>query len=223
MQTLRQLLPAAIEHGAQPGPWALATGTIRDRPRFAWRGAMLDVARYFFGVDVIKRYIELLSYYKMNRLHLHLSDDQGWRIAIDAWPRLTSHGGMTQAGGGAGGFFTKAQYRRPGRVRPGPLRHDRARDRHARAHQRRAASYPELNCNGVAPPLYTGIGVGFSSLCVGLPATDRFVRDVMGEMAAMTPGPYLHIGGDEAMATSPPTTSPSSAPSEAGQGRRQDG
>jgi hexosaminidase len=202
-QTLRQLLPPAIEQDTvQAGPWLLATGTIRDRPRFVWRGAMLDVARYFFGVEVIKRYIDLFSYYKINRLHLHLTDDQGWRIAIDAWPRLTSHGGMTQAGGGPGGFFTKAEYmdivdyaqRRYVMVVP---------EIDMPGHTNAAlSSYPELTCNGVAPPLFTGIAVGFSSLCVGTPTTDRFVRDVLAEIAAMTPGPYLHIGGDETMATS---------------------
>jgi hexosaminidase len=202
-QTIRQLLPAAIEQkSAQPGPWALATGSIRDRPRFVWRGAMLDVARWFFGVDVIKRYIDLFSYYKINRLHLHLSDDQGWRIAIDAWPRLTSVGGMTQAGGGAGGFFTKAQY--ADLVAYAQRRHMMIVPEIDMPGHINAAltAYPELTCNGVAPPPYTGIGVGFSSLCVGTPATDRFVREVLGELAAMTPGPYLHIGGDETMATS---------------------
>ena len=92
-QTLRQLLPAAIEADArQPGPWRISLGTIHDRPRFGWRGAMLDVARHFFGVGEVKRLIDLMALYKLNRLHLHLSDDQGWRIAIRSWPRLTSHG-----------------------------------------------------------------------------------------------------------------------------------
>src|SRR5215216_1060206 len=83
IQTIRQLLPAAVENSTlPPGPWTIATGTIRDYPRFAWRGSMLDVARHFFGVTDVKRYIDLMAYYKLNRLHLHLSDDQGWRIAI---------------------------------------------------------------------------------------------------------------------------------------------
>jgi len=103
VQTLRQLLPPSIEHStAQPGPWKLPAGTIRDNPRFEWRGAMLDVARHFFGVADVKHYIDLLAYYKLNRLHLHLSDDQGWRIQIDSWPNLTAHGGSTQVGGGKG-------------------------------------------------------------------------------------------------------------------------
>ena len=88
-QTLRQLLPPAIESAApQPGPWPLPAGTIRDTPRFAWRGVMLDVARHFFGVADVKRVIDLAAAYKLNRLHLHLSDDQGWRIEIKSWPCL---------------------------------------------------------------------------------------------------------------------------------------
>lgn len=87
IQTIRQLLPASIDsQEPQPGPWAMATGTIRDYPRFAWRGAMLDVARHFFTVPDVKRFIDLMACYKLNHLHLHLSDDQGWRITIKSWP-----------------------------------------------------------------------------------------------------------------------------------------
>ena len=84
--------------------------TILDYPRFGYRGAMLDVARHFHPVATVKRYIDELAQYKINNLHLHLADDQGWRIQIDSWPRLTTVGGSTQVGGGAGGFYTKAQY-----------------------------------------------------------------------------------------------------------------
>ncbi len=138
-QTLRQLLPAAIEaDGLRPGPWLVPRGTIHDRPRFAWRGAMLDVARHFFGVDDVRRLVDLMSLYKLNRLHLHLTDDQGWRLAIRSWPRLTSHGGRTQVGGARGGYFTQRQYADARRVRRRPLRRGRARDRHARPRQRGA-------------------------------------------------------------------------------------
>ena len=85
--------------------------TIRDSPRFAWRGAMLDVARHFFSVEDVKHYIDLLAHYKMNRLHLHLTDDQGWRIEIKSWPKLTEIGGRTQVNGGGGGFYTQEQYK----------------------------------------------------------------------------------------------------------------
>ena len=138
-QTLRQLLPAAIEADTlQPGPWRIALGTIHDRPRFVWRGAMLDVARHFFPPAEVKRLIDLMALYKLNRLHLHLSDDQGWRIAIRSWPRLTSVGGRSAVGGGKGGYFTQRDYASHRRVRPRAVRRRRPRDRHARARQRRA-------------------------------------------------------------------------------------
>nr|WP_303715582.1 beta-N-acetylhexosaminidase [Kutzneria buriramensis]WKX16134.1 beta-N-acetylhexosaminidase [Kutzneria buriramensis] len=111
VQTLRQLLPAAVEEDSvQPGPWLVAGGTVQDAPRYGWRGAMLDVSRHFFTVDQVKRYIDQLALYKINKLHLHLSDDQGWRIALDSWPRLATYGGSTQIGGGPGGHYTKADY-----------------------------------------------------------------------------------------------------------------
>jgi hexosaminidase len=204
LQTIRQLLPADIERAsAQAGPWTLTAGSVRDQPRFVWRGAMLDLARHFFGVEIVKRFIDLLVYYKMNRLHLHLSDDQGWRIAIEGWPRLTSVGGTSEVGGGPGGFLSKQQYAEIVTY---------AQERYVTVvpeidvpgHTNAAlASYPELNCNGMAPPLYTGVNVGFSTLCIGTPATDRFMADVIRELAAMTPGPYIHLGGDEAMSTKP--------------------
>jgi len=98
--TLRQL-------GATSGPVL-----IEDRPRYAWRGVMLDVARHFFGVDEILRQIDLAALYKLNVFHLHLTDDQGWRIEIPDWPKLTTVGAETQVGGGAGGFLTVADYER---------------------------------------------------------------------------------------------------------------
>jgi hexosaminidase len=162
---------------------------------------MLDVARHFFPVSVVERYIDELALYKVNRLHLHLSDDQGWRIAINSWPNLAIYGGSTQVGGGTGGYYTQDQYREivayaasryitivPEIDMPG----------HTNA---ALASYPELNCDGVAPKLYTGTKVGFSSLCVSKEITYTFLDQVLGEIAAMTTGPYLHIGGDEANST----------------------
>jgi hexosaminidase len=199
VQTLRQLLPAAVERSSvQPGPWRVPAVRVEDRPRFAWRGAALDVARHFFTVAEVKRYVDLIALYKLNTLHLHLTDDQGWRIAVDGWPRLATHGGSTQVGGGRGGYYTKKDYASIVSY---------ARDRYVTVvpevdvpgHVNAAlASYPELNCDGRAPDLYTGIHVGFTSLCLGKAVTYRFLDDVIGELAALTPGPYLHIGGDEA-------------------------
>lgn len=203
VQTLRQLLPPAVERDSvQRGPWRIPGGTITDTPRYRYRGAMLDVARHFFTVPQVERYIDQLALYKINTLHLHLTDDQGWRIAVDSWPRLTTRGASTETGGGPGGFYSKNDYRTlvayaasryltvvPEIDMPG----------HTNA---ALASYASLNCNGVAPPLYTGTQVGFSSLCVSKAITYRFADDVIREVAALTPGPYLHIGGDEAKSTS---------------------
>ncbi|MET7905619.1 beta-N-acetylhexosaminidase [Streptomyces sp. NPDC005355] len=203
VQTLRQLLPASIERTTrQPGPWRVSGGAITDEPRYAWRGAMLDVSRHFFTVDQIKRYVDQLALYKINKLHLHLSDDQGWRIAIDSWPRLATYGGSTQVGGGPGGFYTKADYReivRYAASRELTVVPEIDMPGHTNA---ALASYAELNCDGIARPLYTGTDVGFSSLCVPQQVTYDFVDDVIRELAALTPGRYLHIGGDEAHSTS---------------------
>lgn len=202
VQTIRQILPAKVEMTTkQKGPWKLATGTIRDTPAYGYRGSMLDVARHFFGVDDVKNFIDQLAYYKMNVLHLHLSDDQGWRIEIKSWPNLTAHGGKTEVGGGEGGFYTQEQYTELVKY---------AQDRFVTiipeidmpGHTNAAlASYPELNCDGKATELYTGIEVGFSTLCTNKEVTYQFIDDVIRELAALTPGEYLHIGGDESHAT----------------------
>ncbi len=204
IQTLRQLLPPTIENGtSQPAQWTIPGGRIVDYPRFAYRGAMLDVARHFQPVSNVKRYLDQIALYKINTFHFHLSDDQGWRIVIDGWPRLTTVGGSTQVGGGAGGFYTKAQYQDI--VAYAAQRHITVvPEIDMPGHTNAAlASYAELNCNGVAPPLYTGTGVGFSNLCTSKEVVYTFVQNVLTELAAITPGPYLHLGGDEADTLTP--------------------
>jgi hexosaminidase len=174
---------------------------IADRPRFEWRGLMLDVARHFFGVADVCRVIDQLAEYKLNVLHLHLSDDQGWRLAIDAWPQLAEIAGGSAVAGGSGGFYTQDDYR-------AIVRHAADRfvtvvpeiDTPGHVHAALCA-YPELAGGRAAEP-YTGTDVGFSSLDVHSELTYRFLGDVFGELAALTPGPYLHIGGDEAHSTS---------------------
>lgn len=204
MQTLRQLLPPSIESTTQqPGPWQIPAVHIQDAPRFPWRGTMLDVARHFFSVTDVKAYLDSLAYYKLNVLHLGLSNDQGWRLMIESWPNLATHGGSTQVGGGPGGYYTQAEYADliayaqqhfitivPEIDVPG----------HTNA---ALASYSELNKDGHAPALYTGTNVGFSSLCVDKAVTFDFLEDVIRELATLTPDSYLHIGGDETHATSP--------------------
>lgn len=203
VQSLLQLLSPAIESATpQPGPWSLPAGTITDSPRFAWRGVMLDVSRHFFSVQDVSRFIDLLAYYKINRLHLHLSDDQGWRIQIKSWPNLTQYGSSLEVGGSPGGYYSQEDYSylvQYARSRYMTIVPELDMPGHITA---ALASYPQLNCNGQAPGLYTGTQVGFSSICVGTKTTARFLQEVLGELAALTPGDYIHIGGDEADVTS---------------------
>jgi hexosaminidase len=210
VQTLRQLLPPGIEaelsYGRQGVTWSVPAGQITDRPRFGWRGAMLDVARHFFSVEEVKQYIDVLALYKMNVFHMHLGDDQGWRIQIDSWPKLTSVGGLSEVGGSSGGFYTKQDYADIVRY---------AAERYIMivpeidmpGHTNAAiASYPQLGCSRPTPgvfggtqPLgvYTGTSVGWSTFCPESEVVYRFVDDIVREIGAMTPGPYFHIGGDE--------------------------
>jgi hexosaminidase len=204
VQTLRHLLPAAVEYEAARGR-ALRIAPVRivDKPRFPWRGAMLDVARHFFSAGDVKRYIDLIALLKMNRLHLHLADDQGWRIEIKSWPNLTKHGGSTEVGGGPGGFYTEEQFSDIVAYAAGrfiTIVPEIDMPGHTNA---ALASYPELNCDGVAPPLYSGIEVGFSALCVDKDVTYKFIDDVVREISALVPTPYFHVGGDEVKKLTP--------------------
>jgi hexosaminidase len=199
VQTIRQLLPPEIESdmGVNRVDWNLPALTITDQPRFAYRGAMLDVSRHFFTVREVEQYMDLLALYKLNVLHLHFSDDQGWRIQIDSRPKLTAMGSLTQVGGGPGGFYTKQDYAEI-------LRYAQARyilivpeidmPSHINAG---LIGYPELSCGQRPPALYSGTEVGWSSLCVDKEETYALVDDIIRELSAMTPGPYFHIGGDE--------------------------
>lgn len=208
VQTLRQLLPAAVEASTpQPGPWTVAPVRISDSPRYAYRGVLLDVARRFFPVSQVKRYIDEAAAYKVNTLHLHLTDDQGWRIAIGAIPSLTTTGASTQNGftGGSSWYYTTAQYQdivayaksRYVTVVPeidGPG-HDNAA----------LASVAGLNCDDVAKAPYSGFDYGFSLYCLSdsrhTANVTSFLNTVISAVAALTPGPYIHIGGDEAPRT----------------------
>jgi hexosaminidase len=202
VQTLRQMLPASIEMLTRlPGPWKMDAVAIHDQPRFPWRGAMLDVARHFFKPAAVKRFIDQLALYKFNVLHLHLTDDQGWRLKIGSWPNLTEVGGSTAVNHDPAGYYTQEEYRDivtyaaeryitivPEVDMPG----------HTNA---ALASYAELNQSEEPPALYTGTEVGFSSFSIQYDATYKFLEDVVREIAALTPGPYFHIGGDEAHST----------------------
>jgi len=202
IQTLRQLLPITIESNVkQDGPWELDALIVKDYPRFSWRGAMIDVARSFFTVEEVKRFIDLFALHKINRLHLHLSDDQGWRIEIKSWPELTSHGGKCAVEGGSSGYYTQDQYKEIVRYA-----HERFMlvipEIDVPGHTNAAlSSYAELNSDGIAPPYFRGMKVGFSTLDTDKDITYEFLTDVFTEIASITPGPYLHVGGDEALST----------------------
>jgi hexosaminidase len=189
VQTLLQL-----EHDG-----AVPSVAIEDYPRFEYRGVMLDVARHFFTVEQVERYIDDIAMLKFNYLHLHLTDDQGWRLAIDSWPELTGVGAFTQVGGGGGGHYTKDDYRAI--VAYAASRHITVvPEIDMPGHTNAAiAAYAELGDAPAAP--YEGIDVGFSSLAIGSETTYRFVDDVVREVAALTPGPYIHLGGDESHST----------------------
>lgn len=213
VQTLLQLL------AEDDGAWSLPHVEIVDAPRFPRRGVMLDVARHFFDVTEVKRFIDETSALKFNHLHLHLSDDQGWRIHIDAWPKLTELASASAADGDRGGFYTKDDYREI--VAYAAARHmivipeiDLPGHTHAIG-----VAYPELvedpvlndglvrQAEELGQPLpvkgaaYPGWGVGHSSVRIHEERTYEFVRDVVRELAELTPGPYLHIGGDESLGT----------------------
>jgi len=202
IQTFRQLIPEKSNDTlAETKIWTIPTGKITDAPQFEYRGTMLDVARHFFSVEDIKKYIHLLSYYKYNVLHLHLSDDQGWRIEIKSWPKLTEIGGSTEVGGKSGGFYTQEEYTEivnyaaahyitivPEIDMPG----------HTNA---ASVSYPILNGNGKTPKLYEGTKVGFSTFDTRKDIVYTFIDDVVREISALSPGPYFHIGGDESHVT----------------------
>jgi len=202
VQTLRQVIPEVSNDTLAEYPiWVVPTGQITDDPNLEYRGAMLDVARHFFSVADVKKYIDLLAYYKINALHLHLTDDQGWRIEIKSWPLLTEVGGKTEVGGAEGGFYTQEDYTEivnyaaehfmtviPEVDMPG----------HTNA---ASVAYPFLNGNGKTPQLYTGTRVGFSTFDAQKDTVYSFIDDVVGEISALTPGPYFHIGGDESHVT----------------------
>jgi hexosaminidase len=195
--TLRQLL---ARDGARVTVPAV---TVEDAPRYPWRGLSLDVARHFFPAEAVCAVLCAMAQLKLNVLHLHLSDDQGWRLDLPSRPLLAERSSSTEVGDGPGGHYSAQEY---GRI----LDHAAARyitvvpEVDVPGHVNAALhAYPELTADGVAPPAYTGIEVGFSRLHRDLPATERFLRDVFGDLAAMTPGPYLHVGGDEVLTMAP--------------------
>jgi hexosaminidase len=198
LQTLRQLLPPALEQaGTGPRRFAIPSVVIEDEPRFPYRGVMLDVSRHFFPVAFVEQLIDLAALFKMNRFHWHLTDDQGWRIEIRTHPRLTEVGGFRDEGGvRVGGFYTQEEIREV--VRYAARRFVTiVPEIDLPGHSLAAlAAYPQYGCTPGPFAVATGKGIYDGVLC---PAEDtfRFVDDVLEEVAALFPGPQIHVGGDE--------------------------
>ena len=208
LQSLRQLLPARIEASEKTPNYKIADVEIEDSPQFGWRGSMLDLARNFFEMSEIKNHIERMALFKLNRLHLHLTDDQGWRIEIKAFPELTNHGAKGSVAGGRSGFLTQQQYLELQRY---------AADRHiviipeidVPGHSYAAlASLVDLNCPGFSnltpakatpPQLYDGVEVQWNSLCLEKQSSKDYIQKVLAEISSLTKGPWIHIGGDETL------------------------
>ncbi|NQX40218.1 family 20 glycosylhydrolase [Pedobacter steynii] len=217
IQTLMQLLPGAIESSGKTANknWDIPCVKITDYPRFGWRGLMLDVSRHFFPKELVKKYINQLAKYKMNVFHWHLTDDQGWRIEIKSLPKLTSIGAWRAPRMGLwwsrkpqgadevasyGGYYTQEEVKEivayaskrfvtilPEIDVPG----------HSLA---ALTAYPELSCTG--GPFSVNVGNNFpdkkeNALCPGNEQSFEFMDKVIGEVAALFPGRYIHIGGDE--------------------------
>lgn len=203
VQTLRQLLPPDIEKNTVVTniEWSIPILAIDDKPEYGYRGLMIDVARHFFTVDEIKRQIDNAAQYKINKIHLHLTDDQGWRIEIKKWPELTAIGGSTEVGGGPGGYYTQEEFK--DLVKYAAERYvEIVPEIDMPGHTNAAlASYGFLNPDGKKKPLYTGTNVGFSSFMTHSEATYKFIDDVIKEISEISPSKYIHIGGDEAEST----------------------
>ena len=210
-QTLRQLLPAKIlESEVQDGvDWSIPAVKISDAPAFGWRGLHLDVGRHMFSVESIKKFIDLLAFYKFNTFHWHLTEDQGWRIEIKKYPKLTEIGAYRREtclptsrnrfdGKPYGGFYTQDQVRElvayagergitvvPEVELPG----------HSLA---ALTAYPELGCVGSDYQVRTNWGIDENIYCAGKDEVFTFLKDVFTEVLDLFPSEFIHIGGDEA-------------------------
>ncbi|MDR2131061.1 MAG: beta-N-acetylhexosaminidase [Odoribacteraceae bacterium] len=207
-QTLRQLLPASVEAGKAGASLEIQNVVIEDQPRFAYRGMMLDVARHFFPVEEVKTYIDMLALHKINRFHWHLTDDQGWRVEIKKFPRLTEVGSVRDEtvigkntgnydGTPHGGFYTREQVKEVVQY---------AADRYITVipeielpgHASAAlASYPSLGCTGGPYKVAGSWGVFDEVFCAGNEETFAFLEGVLEEIIPLFPSEYVHIGGDE--------------------------
>lgn len=210
IQTLRQLLPVALEGTTAPVDtmWYVPIVSIDDAPRFTWRGLHLDVGRHFFDVSFVKKFIDHMALYKYNIFHWHLTEDQGWRIEIKQYPKLTEIGSQRREtpllsnryqgdGKPYGGFYTQDEIREV--VTYAAARHiivvpEIEMPGHALA---ALASYPELGCVGEGYAVRTTWGIEPDVFCAGKERVFAFLENVLSEVLALFPGEFIHIGGDE--------------------------
>jgi hexosaminidase len=201
VQSLRQLLPVEIESKTKADgvEWSVPRVTIEDVPRYKWRGLMLDVGRHFRDVAYVKRFLDLMALHKLNTFHWHLTEDQGWRIEIKKYPKLTEIGAWRDDGHGGkyGGFYTQEQIRDV--VAYAAARHITVvPEIELPGHSLAAlASYPELGCTPGPYQVGTKWGIYKEVYCPGKEHTFEFLQDVLNEVTDLFPGEFFHIGGDE--------------------------
>ena len=203
VQSIRQMLPPDFEKQNSEyriDKYYLPCLKIADKPKFKWRGMLLDCCRHFFDKEFVKRYIDLLAYHKMNTLHWHLTEDQGWRIEIKQYPKLTKIGAWrTEADGSKyGGFFTQEDIKEV--VEYAASRHIKVvPEIELPGHSVAALSaYPEFSCSGGPFKVENRWGVFKDIYCAGNDSTFVFLENVLTEVIELFPSEYIHIGGDEA-------------------------
>ena len=208
-ETLKQMLPPAIYGNEKvKADWVLPCVDIQDKPRFSYRGMHLDPCRHFWSIDETKKYLDIMTAYKLNRFHWHLTEDQGWRMEVKKYPRLTEVGAWRNGtcigkdfesndGVRYGGFYTREQMEEvvayaaergitviPEIDLPGHM-------------VAALAAYPELGCTGGPYEVWTRWGVSEQILCAGNEKVYTFLEDVFTELLEIFPSEYIHIGGDE--------------------------
>ncbi len=201
VQTLFQLMPPEFlgQNGSLPSPVTVPCVRVVDKPRYGWRGLMLDVSRHFFSIEFIKKQIDLLAMHKMNRLHLHLTDDQGWRIEIKKYPRLTQISSWRREPDGhiEGGYYTQDELRelvRYAQSRFVTIVPEIEMPGHCTA---ALAAYPELSCTGGPFRVAIEWGIHRDVYCAGNDQVFQFLEDVLTEVMEIFPSKFIHVGGDE--------------------------
>lgn len=202
VQSLLQLMPAGVfaNEKQDHDKWTVPCVEINDSPAMSWRGYMLDASRHFFPKETILRQIDLLALYKINRFHLHLTDDQGWRVEIKKYPKLTEVGAwqILDDGTKKGGFYTQQDLREIveyAKQREVMIIPEIDMPGHSQA---AIAAYPELSCHGASVAVRIKSGISKENMCPSNEKVYEFVADVLDEIMEIFPSPYIHIGGDEA-------------------------